>query len=465
MNKLPKNSFPGIQNLNALSHLCVMKGGKNTIYSCFLGILIGTFLLAGITHGKTLPSALISMECQEESYAILVEKHTQKLFLYGCAQGVVELIKSYPCSTGENSGDKRKQGDKKTPEGIYFFNQVFEDEHLEPRYGVKAFALDYPNSLDRLQKKGGRGIWLHGTNKPLAPNDSKGCIALNNNDLLELSHYISLYRTPIIVLKKIEYLSRDEVEKRGGRLRNFIKKWLKSWNDRDLASYMSCYAEDFRSKGMNWTQWRNYKDRLNKKYKKITINITQVQGFQHDNYSLVAFRQEYASDSLKSKGVKRLYLTQNSEEFKITGEKWNPLLGGYLPSKEGPQVKTAALRKRDDAKEEVEKIRAFIKRWKTYWENKEIEKYIQCYSDDFETEGTDKQGWKKIKHALNERYKNIKVTLTNAEVNIRNKGKEAEVSLLQHYRSERYNDKGLKTLLLKKEEREWRIVNESWKPL
>ena len=34
--------------------------------------------------------------------------------------------------------------------------------------------------------------------------------------------------------------------------------------------------------------------------------------------------------------------------------------------------------------------------WKTYWENKEIEKYIQCYSDDFETGGTDKQGWKKI---------------------------------------------------------------------
>lgn len=451
--------------MNTLRHLCVMKGGKNTICSYFLCILIGTFLLAGITHGKTLPSALISMDCQEESYAILVEKHTQKLFLYGCAQGVVKLIKSFPCSTGENSGDKKKRGDKRTPEGIYFFNQVFEDELLEPRYGVKAFALDYPNPLDRLQKKGGRGIWLHGTNKTLAPNDSRGCIALNNKDLLELSNYISLYRTPIIVLKKIEYLSKDEVKKRRERLGNFTEKWLESWNDRDLTSYMSCYDKDFRSKGMNWTKWRNYKDRLNKKYREIDVTIELVQGFQHDNYSLVAFRQNYDSDSFKSKGIKRLYLKQNSEEFKIIGEKWGRLRGGYLPSQEGPHARTVALRKRDDVKGDVEKIRTFVEKWKTYWENKEIEKYIQCYSDDFETEGTNKQGWKKIKHALNEQYKNIKVTLTNAEISVSNEGKEAEVSLLQHYRSDRYNDKGLKTLRLKKEEREWRIVSENWKPL
>jgi murein L,D-transpeptidase YafK len=442
-----------------------MKGGKNAIPPCFLCILIGTFLLAGITHGETLPSALISMECQEESYAILVEKHTQKLFLYGCVQGTIKLIKGFPCSTGENSGDKQKRGDKKTPEGIYFFTQVFEDEHLEPRYGVKAFVLDYPNSFDILQKKGGRGIWLHGTDKSLSPNDSRGCIALNNKDILELSHYISLYRTPIIVLKKIEYLSVDEVKKGGEQLRNFTEKWLESWQERDLTSYMSCYDKDFRSKEMNWEQWRSYKDRLNKKYREIDVTIELAQGFQHDNYSLVSFRQDYASDRFKSKGIKRLYLIQNSEEFKIIGEKWERLRGGYLPSQEGPHARTVALRKRDAVKGDVEKIRTFIEEWKTYWENKEIEKYIQCYSDDFETEGTDKQGWKKIKHALNERYKNIKVTLTNAEINVRNEGKEAEVSLLQHYRSDRYNDKGLKTLLLKKEEREWRIVSEHWKPL
>jgi ketosteroid isomerase-like protein len=216
---------------------------------------------------------------------------------------------------------------------------------------------------------------------------------------------------------------------------------------------------------MNWDQWKQYKDRLNKKYRKIDITIEMVQGFQHDNYSLVAFRQDYASDRFESKGIKRLYLKQNSQEFKIIKEKWNPLRGGYLPSKERPHARTVALRKRDDVKEDVEKIRTFIEKWKTYWENKEIEKYIQCYSDDFETEGTDKQGWKKIKHALNEQYKNIKVTLTNAEISVRNEGKEAEVSLLQHYRSDRYNDKGLKTLLLKKEKREWRIVSENWEPL
>ena len=475
MNTLPKNSFLGIQKLNTRRSLQVKKEAY-TMSSYLIGLLVSIFLLTGSSYGakegtlssdyeETLPSALITMDCQEESYAILAEKHTQRVFLYGCVQGMVKLIKSMPCSTGENSGDKQKRGDKKTPEGIYFFNRVFEDDELKTRYGVRAFALDYPNSYDSMQGKGGKGIWLHGTNKSLAPNDSKGCIALNNKDILELSPYISLYRTPIIILEKIEYLPAEVVEEKKMRLITFIMKWLSSWEDKELSSYMSCYAKDFRSGWMNWDQWKQYKERLNKKYRKIDITIELVQGFQHDDYSLVAFRQDYASDIFESKGIKRLYLKQNSQEFKIIKEQWNSLRGGYLPSKERPHARTVALRKRDDVKGDVEKIRTFIEKWKTYWENKEIEKYIQCYSDDFETEGTDKQGWKKIKSARNEQYKNIKITLTNAEISVRNEGKEAEVSLLQHYRSDRYNDKGLKTLLLKKEKREWRIVCENWKPL
>jgi len=476
MRKLPENSYRRIKRLNALQFLCAKKGGKDIILSCFLYMIYFLFLFAGMAHGtkenefhasyeKNLPLPLICMDSQGGSYAILVEKNTQRLFLYSCVDGNIKLIKNFPCSTGKNSGDKKEGGDRRTPEGIYFFNRVFEDEELKPRYGVKAFVLDYPNFLDRAQKKGGRGIWLHGTNKPLIPNDSEGCIALNNQDLLELSNYISLYLTPIIVLEKIEYLPAEVIEKKKNGLKAFIMKWLKSWEDKELSRYMSCYAKDFRSKGMNWWQWKRYKDSLNKKNSMIKISIDEVQGFKHNNYELVTFRQNYHSDILKSKGVKRLYLREGGEELKIVGEQWNSLRGGYLLSKEKPSEKTIALKQQDDVKIEVEKIRAFIEQWRTCWENKKLEEYIQCYSDDFKAKEMDKQGWKKFKGFLNRRYKNIKVMITNAEIDIKGRSEEAEVSFHQHYRSDRYSDEGFKTLLLKKEGREWHILSEKWKPL
>lgn len=473
MKKLLLNTYLGIKHLNAFQSQFAKKGGKDTILPSFLLFL---FLFSGIVHGakgdeghsfyeKNLPSSLISMDSEGESYAIVVEKNTQRLFLYGCVAGNIELIKSFSCTTGKNSGDKKKRGDRRTPEGIYYFNRVFRGEELEPRYGVKAFVLSYPNFIDGMQKKEGRGIWLHGTNRPLIPNDSRGCIALNNEDLLELSDYISLYRTPIIILGKIEYLPKEVVKKNKRQLEAFIIKWLKSWEDKDLPSYMSCYAKDFRSKGMNWEQWKQYKGTLNKKYSEINVTIKQMQGFKHNNYDLITFKQDYHSEGFKSKGIKELYLRHDDEGFKIIGEKWSPLRGGYLTSKEKPSAQTIALKKQDDLKIEMEKIRSFIERWRKYWESKELEKYIKCYSDDFNVRGMDKKRWKKYKRFLGKRYKTIKVIITNAEIDIKEGGKEAEVSLLQHFQSDRYSDEGLKTLLLRKEEGEWHIVGEEWKPL
>ena len=405
------------------------------------------------------------MDSQEESYAILVEKQTQKLFLYGSLDGEVELIKSFPCSTGENSGDKKEKGDRKTPEGIYFFTRTFEDEELNPRYGVKAFVLNYPNFFDRLQKKDGRGIWLHGTNKPLLPKDSKGCIALNNRDMLELAKYISLYRTPIIVLEEIENLPEEEIGRKGRQLETFVHKWLNSWENKELLNYMSCYAKDFRSKGMNWLQWKKYKDRLNKRNNKINIAISGMQGFKHDSYCVVVFRQDYHSDLLKSSGVKRLYLQEGDEGLKIIGEVWNPLRGGYLPAREKTSVQVVSSKRQDDLKIEAEKVKSFIEKWRRFWEDKELEKYIRCYSEDFKARGMDRKEWKYLKKVLNGAYKNIKVNITDAEIDIKDGGKKAEVSFLQDYQADHYSDKGLKRMLLEKEEGKWKIVTEEWSSL
>ena len=476
MRKLSEKFYLGIKRLNAFRSTFAEKGGKVVLLSCFLFFLFFLFLFEAKVYGskgeeshafneKEIPSSLLIMDLQGESYAILVEKQTQKLFLYGCVAGEIELIKSFSCSTGRNSGDKKKRGDRKTPEGIYFFTRVLEDGELSPRYGVKAFVLDYPNFFDGLQKKGGRGIWLHGTNKTLMPNDSRGCIALNNQDLLELSKYISLYRTPIIILEKIEYLPMEMMEKRKRLLKTFIAEWLRSWEAKDLSGYMTCYAKDFRSKGMNWRQWKRYKGNLSKRNDKIKIVMDKLQGFTHNSYDLVTFLQDYHSDILRSKGIKRLFLREDGGELKIVGERWNPLRGGYLLSKEKPSAQVVSLKQEDVFKREVETIKAFVEQWRRHWENKALDEFMKCYAADFKAKDVDRKEWKELKRVFNQKYKNIKVNIINAEINIKERGDESEVSFIQHYQSDIYSDRGLKTLILKREEGEWQIVSEKWKPL
>lgn len=474
--EVSQNGLSEDEQLNACQNPFSTKGGKHNVLSCFLCVLLFLLSFSGPVYGtkevnihsghdQALPLPLLGMDFQEESYAILVEKQTQMLFLYRSLDGKVELMKSFPCSTGENNGDKKEMGDRKTPEGIYFFTRTFEDEELNPQYGVKAFVLNYPNFFDRLQKKDGRGIWLHGTNKPLVPNDSKGCIALTNQDLLELATYISLYRTPIIVSEKIENLPGEEIKRKERQLKNFVYQWLNSWEKKELLDYMSCYAKDFRSKGMNWWQWKQYKDKLNKRNKTIDVTISGVQGFKHDRYYLVVFRQDYRSDVLKSSGVKSLYLQEGDEGLKIMGEVWNPLRGGYVSAGGKRLVGVDSSKQQDDLKREAENVQSFIEQWRRYWENKELEAYIGCYSEDFKSRGMDRKEWRYLKQGLNETYKNIKVNITDAEISLKDGGKKAEVSFLQDYQADHYSDKGSKRMLLTREEGKWKIVAEDWRPL
>jgi len=140
---------------------------------------------------RLVPASLLRWPEQGADYAILVEKSTERLFLYQ-RDNVFAPLKVYKVSTGENEGRKSKLNDKKTPEGIYFFTHSYVKRELAPRYGVRAFPIDYPNPVDQRAGRNGYGIWFHGLNKPLKPKDTNGCIALDNRNIDELASYIKL---------------------------------------------------------------------------------------------------------------------------------------------------------------------------------------------------------------------------------------------------------------------------------
>lgn len=160
---------------------------------------------------------------EADGFVIIVEKRTHRLHLYDGGR----RVKSVRITTGKRRGDKEVQDDHKTPEGIYFLTEFLEDKELPARYGARAIVLDYPNPVDKFQGKSGFGIWLHGTNDPPRlerPYDSRGCVVMLNEDLLDLAERITLLRTPVVIVEEMETVTRAEALKVSKKIREWFKR-------------------------------------------------------------------------------------------------------------------------------------------------------------------------------------------------------------------------------------------------
>ncbi len=394
------------------------------------------------------PSNIISVET---GYVIVVEKSTQNLFLYHHNNGITKLVEVYQCSSGKRKGDKFKRGDLKTPEGIYCFNEMFNDAQLPSRYGVMALVTNYPNYIDRSVKKGGNGIWLHGIDRDLIPYDSKGCVALNNSDIIHLNQYLRLYQTPIVIEDTVSYLPFKDNHNLKTEVVSFLEKWRKAWTEKDLESYISSYSrKKFVPPKGGWQRWRAYKDRLNKKYNSINVEFRDVNILRHDNYIVVSFYQTYSTSSFKSSGFKQLYLERNSDELKISAELFTET--DYVKRPEA-----------FFAQSDKELLKAFLNKWLLAWENKNLDNYMNCYSRSFISRKMNWRKWKVYKRQINEENRLIKVTVINPSIRINDS--RATITFTQKYISDSFTDYGIKKLILKNEEGSWKIVEENWEPI
>ena len=270
------------------------------------------------------PINIVHMKTSDSPYALIVDKTEQLLYLYTIDKGA-KRIESFHCSTGRNNGNKRERGDLRTPEGIYYFNEIKEDSELLPEYGIRAFVLNYPNRFDKIENKDGFGIWLHATNEPDRvnfPYDSKGCIVVTNDDMLRLSEYINLDRTPIIVEDKVSYISSDKVQEANCDIEAFIKEWVECWQGMDIDNYILHYSRSFYSQKMNWKRWKRYKERLFKKYSWIRVGVDNISIIKRDNIAVVSFFQKFSSDQYSDKGTKRLYIVKKQDKYEIIKETW-----------------------------------------------------------------------------------------------------------------------------------------------
>jgi len=278
-----------------------------------------------------LPSVILNLNTYLSHHILIAEKSTHKLYLYENTDSNPKLVKTYQMATGKKSGDKVFQGDHRTPEGVYVFTQFIPRDELLKRhgkegeiYGIGAFVMNYPNPMDA----SGGGIWLHSTNDETRIDkglDSRGCVVVANSDLKDLSHFLELNKSQIIIVENITYLSGLNWNSLKKTLLDFIDSWKTSWAEEDLTRYEQHYHPiEFKDPThKNFEAFVHYKKMVFSNPGKPMIDVKYVEILQAEKYATINFIQDYTSNTIKDIGKKTLYLKQDEfYNWKIVAERW-----------------------------------------------------------------------------------------------------------------------------------------------
>jgi len=144
---------------------------------------------------KTLEQKIFALRT-EPADKVLIEKEERRLTLL--SKG--EVIKTYKIALGGDPvGPKERQGDNKTPEGIY----IIDSRNSNSGYHL-SLHISYPNEKDKMRAKElgvspGGDIMIHGIKNGLAwvgalhsgIDWTKGCIAVADEEMEEIFKLVS----------------------------------------------------------------------------------------------------------------------------------------------------------------------------------------------------------------------------------------------------------------------------------
>ena len=201
-----------------------------------------------------LPRSIIQLS-KDTPYAFLIELSRSRLYLVKNKNGIPEVISDFYVSIGKEGFNKKTSGDNKTPVGVYNITSYLIDEDLPELYGEGAYPINYPNTWDKKNKNTGYGIWIHGVPRDVysrPPLTSEGCVVTSNHTLKKLKKYTELGKTPVILVKNIDWIKRAEWHQNRNNTKRIIQSWKTTWESLDPHDFISQHSIDFESKRHNF---------------------------------------------------------------------------------------------------------------------------------------------------------------------------------------------------------------------
>ncbi len=437
---------------------------------------------------------------------IAVSKTNKELYVIeeNKSNEYIDIEQSFPAIYGEAEGDKKREGDLKTPEGVYFITKKIDYKLDFDEYGTGAYALNYPNPIDRIKRKTGSGIWIHSKGQPIEGQATRGCIAVdlehfpvvaNNlpsgtpvvvaNSLLSINEPLAQQDRSILLADASgngpildagkEKSSHEFVgtykntnttiesasisEKEAAYTTNFApqtvidltKEWNKAWEEMS-DEFFDFYDEKkyTLAQGSSYEGFQSQKETLFKRLDWIDIEYGDIYALEGTDYWVTWFEQLYRASNLSTEGIRRLYwqLDENNQ-YKVVAMEWIPRDLGLEKAYKEALAKEAQMQ---------------IEAWQKAWLIADVDAYATYYTADAiqgnrKGEAIFKQKaslWKSIQPKVLD-FDNFKYTLD---------GHEMKVVFNQSYTDSRgYSDYGQKILTMRKVDNEWRIAKEDWRKL
>ncbi len=280
--------------------------------------------------GIAVPSNVLALS-GKASHLFLVEKASHRLFVLEVGDDGMKLTGTYQVKTGSQQGDKQREGDHRTPEGVFFLREKYPRNRILSmvgrgnafQYGDMAFVTNYPTPIDLLSGKDGGGIWLHGDDEPFekrGTDDSRGCVVTTNESIRKLDGYVRLHETPLLIVDTVALITPDQWRRDRAEALALLERWRIAWEKEDLDAYIGFYHSRFADSGRNRAAYRSYKEGVFAANDVRKVALDTITALRHKDGLVLRFRQNYVASNLSSTSNKVLYLVRENGSLKIVAE-------------------------------------------------------------------------------------------------------------------------------------------------
>lgn len=419
-----------------------------------------------------IPDQLLQMS-EEQKYALVMDAKRARLFLYENVRGIPNLVSDFYVSQGKFGIDKFKEGDQRTPLGVYFITNRLPGAKLPDFYGPGALPLNYPNEWDKSQGRGGSGIWLHGvpsSNYSRPPLASDGCVVLSNPDFLKIAATVDIAKTPVIISDKINFISRAAWLAEKQQARKLIEDWRLDFTSAKPSQVARHYSRNFKNNHneivMTWLS-RQLPTQLGT----MQVTLRDISQYRYPGKSDIIVNY-FIQDGFSSRGAysirRHQYWIKEADQWRIVYEEANQIAGTKVEfdiSKEAPKPANSVTDTRklvetpDKHKQVKTEILKTVDHWLAAWSSKNTNTYLTHYARDFQTpNGETRKSWMEERRSRINGKGKIKLRIEAPSVSV--DSNIATVKFRQHYQSGSLVASSRKTLILVKQDGRWLIKQE-----
>lgn len=277
-------------------------------------------------NADLVPRNLIQLR-RDQKQVLVVDAKRARLFLYEHNNGELKFITDYYVSQGKFGINKYKEGDQKTPLGVYYVTSHLAGAKLPDFYGPGALPINYPNEWDKLNGRSGSGIWLHGVpsdNFSRPPLASDGCIVLTNEDFLRVAASVEIGRTPVVISEEIEFVSKSKSMIERNAANKMIDDWRNDLESLNSNRILANYSSKFKTlQGETLNAWLQKQKQVWDGTQTLTIKLKDVTHFRYpgkEELIVSTFTQDAVYGKTKSSVRKRQYWMKESSKWRIIYE-------------------------------------------------------------------------------------------------------------------------------------------------